>query len=399
VTPDDLAARIDRAVAARSRLRDRPLRRTIAALAAAAARWRDDAELAAALPEETRLAPAALAAALPLAADAIDVGAMRSLVEHEHGAGAGERRTPDGPGVVAYVLASNVPALALPAIALGCLAGAAVVVKSGRHDTRSAPAFVRALAAVDPELADTVVATYWTGGERAVEDTVFRRADVVVAAGGEAALAALARRAGARLVAYGPRWSVAVVGDTDPGAAAAALALDVALYEQRGCLSPHAAYVTGDARDFAERVARALDEVAARLPIAPAGVAERAAVRLQAEEAEWSGGTAWSGPGGAVVLDPRPDFRPTCGLRTIRVHPLADVGALPAHLPAGAIECVGTAGVDVAALAPALRARGVARICPLGRMQRPRLTWPRGQRAPLGALLGRSGAPLLEVEA
>ena len=50
-------------------------------------------------------------------------------------------------------------------------------------------------------------------------------------------------------------------------------------------------------------------------------------------------------------------------------------------------------------LAPALRARGVSRLCPLGRMQRPRLSWPRGQHPPLGVLLGRRGDPELEVEA
>jgi len=399
VTPAALDAAIARAVEARARLRDRPLERTVAALVAAAARWRDDGVLAARLPEEARLAPAMVAAVMPLAAGALEPDAMGVLVEREHGPGALRRGAPDGPAVVAHVLASNVPALALPAIALGCLAGAAVVVKSGRHDTASAPAFVRALAAADPDLADTVVAAYWPGGDRPREEAALRRADVVVASGGADAVAALAARSRTRLVAHGPRWSVAAVGDADPEAAAAALARDVALYEQRGCLSPHAVWVAGDARGFAARLARALDAVAAELPPIGADVAGRAARRVLLDEAEWTpGAAAWSGPGGAVVYDPEPAFRPTCALRTIRVHPLPAPAALPALLPPGAIECVGLAGVDAAPLAPALRARGVARVCALGRMQMPRLTWPCGQAAPLGALLGRSGPPLLEVE-
>jgi hypothetical protein len=71
---------------------------------------------------------------------------------------------------------------------------------------------------------------------------------------------------------------------------------------------------------------------------------------------------------------------------------------LPGLLPMGAIECVGLAGPDATALAAPLLARGVARICPLGRMQRPTLAWPRGQQAPLATLLGRPTEPCLEIE-
>src|SRR5436309_499918 len=164
-------------------------------------------------------------------------------------------------GRVAHVVASHVPALALPAIALGCLAGAAVLVKSGRDDPLSAPAFQRALAAVDPVLAATVVTAYWPGGEVAREDAALGRAAVVVATGGDATLAALAPRLGRRLIAHGPRWSVALVGRAGAGDVDA-IALDTALHDQRGCLSPHAVYVTDDARAFAERLAAA----AARSP-------------------------------------------------------------------------------------------------------------------------------------
>ena len=70
-------------------------------------------------------------------------------------------------------------------------------------------------------------------------------------------------------------------------------------------------------------------------------------------------------------------------------------------LPRDRVECVGLAasGPETAALVPALRALGVARICPIGRMQQPTLAWPRSQRLPLGSLLGRPGPSALEVEA
>jgi hypothetical protein len=404
--PAVLRERVDDALRARDRLRARPFGETIAGLAAAAARWRGDAALAAALPAAARLSRAMTAAVLPLAAEAIDADVMTALVERERGSGATGRAAREGPALVAHVLASNVPALALPAIALGCLAGAAVLVKSGRDDPLSAPAFHRALSAADPELAATVVTAYWPGGDPDREEAGLGRAPVVVVTGGDATLAALGERVRGRLVAHGPRVSVAAVGRTalaDAAAVAEALAVDVALHDQRGCLSPHAVYVeTGGPLAppaFAERLATALGAVAQRLPPGPAGVAERAAARLLAAEAEWiPGAAAIAGDGGTVVYEDGPTFRPTCGLRTVRVHPLADADALPALLPAGAVECVGLAGIPAAPLSQRLRALGVSRICPVGRMQRPPLSWPRGQHAPLGVLLGRDGAPQLAVE-
>src|SRR5204863_402246 len=148
--------------------------------------------------------------------------------------------------------------------AIGGPGGAAARVKSGRADPPIAPAFQRALVAVDPARAATVVAAYWPGGDLAREDAALGRAEVVAVTGSDATLAALAPRLGRRLIAHGPRWSVAVVGRA-AAAEVDAIALDVALHEQRGCLSPHAVYVTGDARGFAERLAAALDAVAVRL--------------------------------------------------------------------------------------------------------------------------------------
>jgi len=405
-TSAELRARIDAAMRARTRLATRPLGETAAALAAAATAWRANAELISALPAVARLDPTMVAATLPLVAEALDADAMAALVESELGTGAITRPAPTEVALVAHVLASNVPALALPAIALACLAGAAVVVKSGRDDPLSAPAFRHALAAVDPDLAATVVTVYWPGGASELEEVLFGRADVAVLTGGEPALAALAGRVGGRVVTHGPRVSVAAVGRDgleEAERVAHAVALDVALYEQRGCLSPRAVYVESDGRlaprDFAERLAAALAGITERLPPMSTAVEERAATRVLREGSEWTPGTTvLSGPGGTVVYDEDPSFRPTLPARSVRVHPIASLAALPALLPAGHIECLGLAARDPCDLVPALRERGVSRLCPVGRMQRPPLAWPRGQHAPLAALLGHSGALRCTVE-
>jgi acyl-CoA reductase-like NAD-dependent aldehyde dehydrogenase len=392
IASEELAREVEAARDASRRLARRPRRQVAAALAAAAARWRDDASLLEELPGVAGLSPPVVEAGLAIAAEALDADLMVALAERELGAGPLAR-----PWLVAHVLASNVPALALPAIALGCLAGTAVLVKSGRADPFSAPAFRRAIAAEDPELAATVVTAYWPGGDDERERMVLGRADVVVATGHDTTVAALARRLGDRVVAHGERSSIVAIGReraVDADVLAAQVALDVALHDQRGCLSPHAVYVDGDARAFAERLVAALDALAGQLPPGPLEVHERAAHRAAVAEAEWAGATVLAGVGGTVLVGDDRTPLTVPGRRTVWIRPFLSLRDM---VPPGTVECVAVAGVqpDV----EALRRLGVARVCAPGRMQRPRLSWPRGQRAPLRTLLGLPAAPELEVEA
>jgi acyl-CoA reductase-like NAD-dependent aldehyde dehydrogenase len=384
---EGLAREVETARLVAARTARRPRRAVASALAAAGRRWRADAGLRAELPAQSGLSPAMIAAGIDVAAAALDADAMIELVDRELGA---ER--PIRPWLVAHVLASNVPALAVPAIALACLAGAAVVVKSGRADRLSAPAFRRALDAEDPELAATVVTAYWPGGDPIAERTVLAPADVVVATGHDATVAALARRLPHRMVAHGERASIVIAG---PGASADRLAdgvaWDVALHDQRGCLSPVAVYLEGDLDAFAERLAEALDRLAGTLPPGSLAAAERAAHRTALAEAEWAGARVLAGASGTVLVDRDPRLRPGPGRRTVWVHPL---GSLDAE--AGRIECIGAAGAVLDL--EALRRLGVSRVCAPGSMQRPPLSWPRGQRAPLRTLLGGNTAPQLAVE-
>jgi acyl-CoA reductase-like NAD-dependent aldehyde dehydrogenase len=387
----DLACAIEAARQAAAATARRPRREVARALARAAARWRRDAELSHRLPQDARLSPAVVSAGVDATAQALDADAMAALVERELGS---ER--PVRPWLVAHVLASNVPALAVPAIALGCLAGAAVLVKSGRADRVSGPAFRRALEAEDGDLAATVVTAYWAGGDVQAERALLAHADVVVVTGRDATVDAMARRLDTRVITHGERTSVAVIGRdavTEADAIARALAEDVALHDQRGCLSPVAVYVEHDDGAFAERLAAALDAVAIALPPGPLEPDERAAHRAAIAEAEWTGATVLGSPRGTVLVDASSRPRPSPGRRTLWVQPLSSLADV---LPAGRIECVGVAG---AVVDPVMLGRlGVSRVCAPGRMQRPPLAWPRGQLAPLRTLLALPAEPRLEVE-
>lgn len=310
---------------------------------------------------------------------------------------AAERRVEGPRPPVLVVLAGNVPGLAvqplLPALALG----RRVVLKSSSAEPFFAPAFVAALAGREPGVADLVTATTWRGGDEAVEAPLLAECDPVLAYGDAPAIAALERRAAGRVIAYGPKTSLAVVGPgADPAAVARGLARDVALFDQRGCLSIAAVYVQGDERR-AEAVATALAAELARLaglwPPGPATAGELAAVRHARDEAAMAGARLLplEPTAGSVILDPRPAFRPTPGRRTVRIHSLADPLNLPRLLApwAGRLQGLALAGLPAAAdadLRAALTPLGLSRFAAPGRLQHPDTRWHNGGIDPLEVL-------------
>lgn len=316
----------------------------------------------------------------------------------------GAARPPEG--LVLVILASNLPALAVQPLLPALAARRPVLLKSPSSEPLFTPAFVRALVRRLPPLADAVDAATWRGGNEAVEVPLLARAATILAYGGDEAVESLRRRAAttgtARVVGYGARTSLAVVAkDAEIQSAAAGIARDVALFDQRGCLSVAAVYAEGDearGRELAHALAKALEERAKIWPPGPAEAAELAGVQQVRAEAELRGlfapevaGAAGDPRRGTVVVEPRPTFRPTPGLRTVRVHPLPDLAALPALLEPwrGRLQGAALAGERALALAGALEALGVSRTAPPGELQSPDARWHNGGIDPLEVLSAR----------
>jgi len=293
-------------------------------------------------------------------------------------------RLPLGGGPVLMVLASNLPALAVqplwPALALR----RPVILKSPSAEPLFVPAFRDALVRREPRLADQVTAAVWRGGDERIEAPLLEQVTTVIAYGDEPALADLEHRAPGRVVGYGPKTSIAVV-DSPEG-----LARDIALFDQRGCLSVAAVYAAGDPEELARRLAEELRELARRWPPGPADPAALAAVQQARLEAEMRG--LWRADipvlEGTVLVDPDPAFRPSPGLRTVRVHPLPDLGRLPEILSPwrGRLQGAALAGEEAWRLAPALAGLGISRCAVPGELQSPDVTWHNGGIHPLYAL-------------
>ncbi|MGB6364627.1 MAG: acyl-CoA reductase [Thermoanaerobaculia bacterium] len=289
---------------------------------------------------------------------------------------------------VLVILAANLPALAvqplLPALALR----RPVLLKSPSSEPLFAPAFVAALAVRLPALAPALAAITWPGGDAALEAPLLAAAGRVVAYGEQESLDDLEQRAPGKVVAYGPKTSLAVVGAAvEPQSVAAGLARDVALFDQRGCLSIQAVYTLGDPTALAEALAAELVAVAEEWPSGPLDPVSVAAVQQIRSEAQMRGliKPELAIDVGTVVVEPQLDFRPSPGVRTVRVHPLDRTDRLPEILApwAGQLQGAALAGDDAWALQKNLEALGISRCAEPGQLQTPDALWHNGGVHPL----------------
>jgi len=278
---------------------------------------------------------------------------------------------------VHVVLSANVFVAPLRAIALALGAAPRVTVRASPRD----PALARALveAAGDPRITLTVD-----------RDVAATEADVVHVYGRDATIAEVRARvrAGVRVLGHGAGLGAALVtGKAPVGEAARALALDVAVFDQRGCLSPRLVMVVGDqerASEVAERLHAELGELDMRLPrgvLSPEESSEsvrwRDTVTFAGALRVGGGHTVGILPGGASLAIPPAG-------RHVLVVPVRDLAEARRALAVVA-PLVVTLGSDdpvaAAAVAPAH-----ARTAELGAMQRPPLDGPVDRRTALDAI-------------
>jgi hypothetical protein len=264
------------------------------------------------------------------------------------------------------ILPGNVFVAAHRAVAIALAASATVHVRASRRE----PHFARLLQEAAPGLFELV------------DELTFESGDHVFAYGADTTLAAVRARLppGATLHAHGPGFGIALLDARHATAEAArALALDVSAFDQRGCLSPRAAFVVGDAqaaRDFSASLAQALAERARAVPLGRLDDAERADVARFRDAAAYAGTLLAAGPGFVFAADTADTLLAPAG-RNLSVAPVSSFDAALSSLDPALVTAIGVAGplVDVVT-----RALPLARISELGRMQRPPFDGPADRR-------------------
>lgn len=315
-----------------------------------------------------------------------------------------------GPEFLVHIAAGNIPNPTLMSMVLGLLTRSAQFVKCARGTTFLPRLFAHSLHDYDPKLATCLEVAEWRGGQTALEEALFAEADWVTATGRDETLKAIREKLPARVrfVGYGHRVSFGYVASDvltslHAKKLVARAADDVVAWDQLGCLSPHVIYVqSGGAMSpiqFAEQLAAELSrreeteprgrissEAAATIASRRAIYEVRAAHALETYLWHSKDSTAWT-----VVCEADPRFPVSCLYRFIYVKPVSNLAEVMQSADAMRrhISTVGMAVPEhqAADVAIQLARWGATRICPLGQMQNPPLTWRHDGRPTLGDLI------------
>ncbi len=163
-------------------------------------------------------------------------------------------------------------------------------------------------------------------------------------------------------------------------------ATDVALYDQRGCLSPHVYYVESGGEttptDFAGQVAKALQTFSVKWPKQVVDPETASQIQQLRGALPLKGGTVFKSVQGVdwtVLVDPEPVFQVSPLSRTIWIKPVDDLATIPPLLlpVRDMIQAIGAAVSPgrTEAIVNAFAKIGGCRICAIGDMQRPPLNW------------------------
>ncbi|TKJ43712.1 acyl-CoA reductase [candidate division TA06 bacterium B3_TA06] len=303
-----------------------------------------------------------------------------------------------GPRLTTAVFAGNVPGLPVANIVYALLMKSAILGKSSSEEPLFGVLFAQTLAEIDPELARSVAMVCWKGGDVEIEHLAFGSSDAVVVYGGEHSVNEVRKRVPfrTRFIAYGHKLSFGVIGREHLAAdrvrqTAAWAAVDASVFDQQGCLSPHVFYVEEGGqttpKEFARLLASEMEAFNQKIPrgrISPDESAHINQLRGSYEFREFedqgvalhasSRGTDWT-----VIYERDPAFVPSCLNRTIRIKPVKDVSEVVGLIEPikGYLQTVGAALPQerFLSLANKMGQLGADRICPLGKMTAPSLTW------------------------
>jgi len=316
------------------------------------------------------------------------------------------------PEFLVHITAGNLPNPTLMSMVLGVLTRSAQFVKCASGSSFLPRLFAHSLYESDPKLGACLEIANWRGGSAALENELYAAADCVTATGSNETLAAIRAQLPQRVrfLGYGHRVSFGfITGDSLPSSfrakqVAARAADDVVAWNQLGCLSPHVIYVQNGGvittEGFAELLAaelaqREATEPRGELPVEAAaaiaarrGIYEVRAAHAPGDTRHWCSpdSTAWT-----VIFESDPRFQLSCLNRFVYVKSVPDLKTLLENVDSirGQVSTVGVAmgGETANEIARQLARWGVLRICPLGQMQNPPLTWRHDGRPALGDLV------------
>ncbi len=251
-----------------------------------------------------------------------------------------------------FIMPANVPGAGMHEVAATIVTGGAALIKTSHREPIFFHAFAQSVRNVDREIGSMIEVTTFGREREDLTRLMLTECDFIAALGDDASVARL--KGGARLFGFGSRTSGALISLAPPAniaRLATALARDVVLFEQQGCLSPHHIFIAdadnAAARDFVTFFVEAMNKFAATFPPATLSFNAAAAIRRVRERARWrtigthrielfeGADMAWT-----VVFDPEARFTLSPGYRTVTVSTIRDSADLASRLApvAGRLE-------------------------------------------------------------
>ena len=291
------------------------------------------------------------------------------------------------PEQLLHIVSGNTPHAAVQSVLRGLLLGSNNTVKI---PSVGLPALEEWIANLPKNLRTLVECHY------ELTEKHWHRASAVIAIGSDITMSEIKDKLQAQqtLIPHGHKISIGIVFD-DFKTAARLAAKDCSLFNQRGCLSPHAIYVQGDARQFAEMLAAEMEKFTKNTPPEPLSLSEAGAVNNLRETTrfiaanddttklwESSSNLAWT-----VIFETSSELKPSCLNRCVYVKELPKIistGALgpdSQYLSTIALHPFSPESAEKLTALPAHR------ICPLGKSQEPDLFWHHDGIAPLASLV------------
>jgi hypothetical protein len=297
-------------------------------------------------------------------------------------------------GLVLHWMAGNVPTLSFLSLLCGLLSKNANLVKLPSSAPRLLPALLRELAVLESprfsgrELCRNVAVLQFPGDDAAWAARLSREADARVIWGADASVAALKKqdsRADVVDVAFPQRSSCMLISaralaGEDWERLARKIAVDISVFEQKACASPHTLFLEAprqDIRRFAEILFKALEKTLNTLPkTAPEPAELNALLQLRAlydmhEEALYPAGSAFT-----LLLDNKAQLGPAIGGRCLYLRPLPALERFPDILPRN-IQSLGlcVADEELDSFTEALGQCGVLRFPAIGSMTLFEMPW------------------------
>jgi hypothetical protein len=327
-----------------------------------------------------------------------DTQQFMDCARREVAAGSASGRLELAPYACTSVLAGgSIPMPTLVSGLLPLVLGSPVLLRETSKDALTGGILARSISEHDGELGECLEVVRFAVEDDTAMD-IFLDSPCVVATGSDETISSIRNRLASnrRFVAYGHRFSIAVLG---PGTTQSeglleqttkGLALDIARWDQLGCLSPVDLYLVGlsptASKRVAERIAMALEELSTTMPrgehsaeILAAHSVERTEARMRAAVAK--DGAYFDGKDFAVALESDARARPAPLVRFTHLLPVASMADLEralapfsSHLSSAALA--GFDEPDSERIGSQLKRLGVSRICAPGRLQTPPIDWP-----------------------